>query len=104
MKLPTGWRFFSTLLDVGKITICGEESFGTGSDHDPEKDDLWLMLFWLSTLPAERCSVANLMEHHGPPTGATTTPVRGWSRRQWQSYMGGTVGPIAPTGRPGLGR
>ena len=60
---PTGWKFFGTLLDAGKITIYGEESFGNGSDHAPE-EDLWVVLFWLSTLTAERCSVATLMERH----------------------------------------
>ena len=60
---PTGWKFFGTLLDAGKITIYGEESFGSGSDHAPE-DDLWVVLFRLSTLAAERCSVATLMERH----------------------------------------
>ena len=63
-ETPTGWKFFGTLLDAGKITICGEESFGTGSDHVREKDGLWAVLFWLSILAVERCSVATLMERH----------------------------------------
>ncbi len=63
-ETPTGWKFFGTLLDAGKITLCGEESFGTGSDHVREKDGLWAVLFWLSILAAERCSVATLMERH----------------------------------------
>ena len=61
---PTGWTFFGTLLDAGRITVCGEESFGTGSDHVREKDGLWAVLFWLSILAAERRSVATLMERH----------------------------------------
>jgi len=63
-ETPTGWKFFGNLLDGGKITICGEESFGTGSDHVREKDGLWAVLFWLSILAIERCSVATLMERH----------------------------------------
>ncbi|MDE0646684.1 MAG: alpha-D-glucose phosphate-specific phosphoglucomutase [Cyanobacteria bacterium MAG IRC4_bin_6] len=63
-ETPTGWKFFGTLLDAGRITVCGEESFGTGSDHVREKDGLWAVLFWLSILAAERCSVATLMGRH----------------------------------------
>lgn len=47
-EVPTGWKFFGNLLDAGKISICGEESFGTGSDHIREKDGLWAVLAWLS--------------------------------------------------------
>ena len=46
-ETPTGWKFFGNLLDAGKITLCGEESFGTGSNHVREKDGLWAVLFWL---------------------------------------------------------
>ncbi|MCU0807008.1 MAG: alpha-D-glucose phosphate-specific phosphoglucomutase, partial [Candidatus Contendobacter sp.] len=46
-ETPTGWKFFGNLLDAGKITLCGEESFGTGSDHVREKDGVWAVLFWL---------------------------------------------------------
>ena len=63
-ETPTGWKFFGNLLDAGKITVCGEESFGTGSNHVREKDGLWAVLFWLSILAAERCSVATLMKRH----------------------------------------
>ena len=63
-ETPTGWKFFGTLLDAGKITICGEESFGTGSNHVREKDGLWAVLFWLSILAAEQCSVSSLMKRH----------------------------------------
>ena len=52
-RRPTGWKFFGNLLDAGRITLCGEESFGTGSDHVREKDGLWAVLFWLNIL-AER--------------------------------------------------
>lgn len=49
-EVPTGWKFFGNLLDAGKITLCGEESFGTGSFHIREKDGLWAVLCWLSIL------------------------------------------------------
>ena len=46
-ETPTGWKFFGNLLDSGKIHICGEESFGTGSSHVREKDGVWAVLCWL---------------------------------------------------------
>ena len=49
-ETPTGWKFFGNLMDAGKLSICGEESFGTGSDHIREKDGLWAILAWLSIL------------------------------------------------------
>ena len=63
-ETPTGWKFFGNLLDAGKITICGEESFGTGSNHIREKDGLWAVLFWLSILAKRQCSVADVMSDH----------------------------------------
>ncbi len=56
-ETPTGWKFFGNLMDAGKITLCGEESFGTGSDHVREKDGLWAVLFWLNVI-AERAQPA----------------------------------------------
>lgn len=44
---PTGWKYFGSLLDAGRIGLCGEESFGTGSDHVREKDGVWAALCWL---------------------------------------------------------
>lgn len=49
-EVPTGWKFFGNLMDAGKCSLCGEESFGTGSDHVREKDGLWAVLAWLSIL------------------------------------------------------
>ncbi|KAF8008640.1 hypothetical protein BT93_K2336 [Corymbia citriodora subsp. variegata] len=49
-EVPTGWKFFGNLMDAGKLSICGEESFGTGSDHIREKDGIWAVLAWLSIL------------------------------------------------------
>jgi phosphoglucomutase len=63
-ETPTGWKFFGNLMDAGKVTLCGEESFGTGSDHIREKDGLWAVLFWLNILAARKQPVeAILMEH-----------------------------------------
>ncbi len=63
-ETPTGWKFFGNLMDAGKCTICGEESFGTGSDHVREKDGLWAVLSWLSILAAARQSVSQIVEAH----------------------------------------
>ena len=63
-ETPTGWKFFGNLLDAGRITLCGEESFGTGSNHIREKDGLWAVLFWLQILAQRRCSVAEVMATH----------------------------------------
>lgn len=63
-ETPTGWKFFGNLLDARKITLCGEESFGTGSDHVREKDGLWAVLFWLNLLAARRQPVAQIVREH----------------------------------------
>ncbi len=60
-ETPTGWKFFGNLLDAGKVTLCGEESAGTGSDHVREKDGLWAVLLWLNILAETKQSVAGLM-------------------------------------------
>ncbi len=63
-ETPTGWKFFGNLLDAGKATLCGEESFGTGSDHVREKDGLWAILLWLNILAVRRESVAAILASH----------------------------------------
>ncbi len=63
-ETPTGWKFFGNLLDAGKVTLCGEESYGTGSDHVREKDGLWAVLFWLNILAATGQSVEALVRAH----------------------------------------
>ncbi len=63
-ETPTGWKFFGNLLDAGRITLCGEESFGTGSDHVREKDGLWAVLFWLNLLATRRQSVGEIVREH----------------------------------------
>jgi phosphoglucomutase len=61
---PTGWKFFANLLDAGRITLCGEESAGTGSDHVREKDGLWAVLLWLDVLAARRVPADRLVREH----------------------------------------
>lgn len=63
-ETPTGWKFFGNLLDAGKVTLCGEESFGTGSDHVREKDGLWAVLFWLNILAVRKESVEAILHAH----------------------------------------
>ncbi len=63
-ETPTGWKFFGNLLDANKITICGEESFGTGSNHVREKDGLWAVLFWLNILAVRQQSVEQIVREH----------------------------------------
>ena len=63
-ETPTGWKFFGNLLDAGLATVCGEESFGTGSNHVREKDGLWAVLMWLNILAARRMSVAEIVAEH----------------------------------------
>jgi phosphoglucomutase len=63
-ETPTGWKFFGSLLDDGRITLCGEESFGTGSDHVREKDGLWAVLVWLNVIAARGESVEAIVRDH----------------------------------------
>lgn len=68
-ETPTGWKFFGNLLDAGKATLCGEESYGTGSNHVREKDGLWAVLFWLNLVAVTGQSVEQLVrgvwQEHG---------------------------------------
>ncbi len=63
-ETPTGWKFFGNLMDAGKVTLCGEESFGTGSSHVREKDGLWAVLFWLNILAKRHLSVEQILIKH----------------------------------------
>ncbi|NOY71447.1 MAG: alpha-D-glucose phosphate-specific phosphoglucomutase [Gammaproteobacteria bacterium] len=63
-ETPTGWKFFGNLLDADKVTLCGEESFGTGSNHIREKDGLWAVLFWLNILAERQESVEQIVTSH----------------------------------------
>ena len=63
-ETPTGWKFFGNLLDAGMVTICGEESAGTGSDHVREMDGLWAVLLWLNILAVRKESAKAIAEAH----------------------------------------
>ena len=63
-ETPTGWKFFGNLLDADKISLCGEESFGTGSNHIREKDGIWAVLFWLNLLAIKKQSVEAIVTNH----------------------------------------
>ncbi|OCT84838.1 hypothetical protein XELAEV_18022995mg [Xenopus laevis] len=63
-ETPTGWKFFGNLMDANKLSLCGEESFGTGSDHIREKDGLWAVLAWLSIIATRKQSVEEILKDH----------------------------------------
>ncbi|MCV2878367.1 alpha-D-glucose phosphate-specific phosphoglucomutase [Sedimentimonas flavescens] len=63
-ETPTGWKFFGNLMDAGRVSLCGEESFGTGSDHVREKDGLWAVLMWLNIIAARGQGVAEILAEH----------------------------------------
>jgi phosphoglucomutase len=71
-ETPTGWKFFGNLLDAGKVTICGEESAGTGSDHVREKDGIWAVLAWLNIIAAREASACR---DHAGALGAVRPPL-----------------------------
>ena len=63
-ETPTGWKYFGNLLDAGRITLCGEESFGSGSDHIREKDGIWAVLFWLILVAVKQQTVEEITRAH----------------------------------------
>jgi phosphoglucomutase len=63
-ETPTGWKFFGNLLDAGRVTICGEESAGTGSPHVREKDGLWAVLLWLDIVASRGEPIAQILRDH----------------------------------------
>ena len=63
-ETPTGWKFFGNLMDADKVTLCGEESFGTGSNHVREKDGLWAVLCWLNIIAAKKQGVEDIVKRH----------------------------------------
>jgi phosphoglucomutase len=63
-EVPTGWKYFGNLMDAGKLSLCGEESFGTGSDHVREKDGIWAFLAWLQILAEKKTSVQQIVTAH----------------------------------------
>ncbi|MGY0194895.1 alpha-D-glucose phosphate-specific phosphoglucomutase [Leptothrix sp. BB-4] len=78
-ETPTGWKFFGNLLDAGQATLCGEESYGTGSNHVREKDGLWAVLFWLNLLASTGQSVEQLVRSHWARFGRNY-----YSRHDWE--------------------
>jgi phosphoglucomutase len=86
-ETPTGWKFFGNLLDAGRATLCGEESFGTGSDHVREKDGLWAVLLWLNILAVRRESVADILAAHWRQYGRTY-----YSRHDFEALDAGKAG------------
>lgn len=79
-ETPTGWKFFGNLMDAGKVSLCGEESFGTGSDHVREKDGLWAVLFWLNILAIKKASVQEVLMEHWDEFGRNV-----YSRHDYES-------------------
>ena len=79
-ETPTGWKFFGNLLDAGLATLCGEESYGTGSNHVREKDGLWAVLFWLNLQAATGLSVEALVRRHWARFGRHY-----YSRHDWEA-------------------
>ncbi len=79
-ETPTGWKFFGNLMDAGKVTLCGEESFGTSSSHVREKDGLWAVLFWLNILAKRREPVEQIMREHWARFGRNV-----YSRHDYES-------------------
>jgi phosphoglucomutase len=109
-ETPTGWKFFGTLLDAGRATLCGEESYGTGSNHVREKDGLWAVLFWLNLLAATGQSVEQLVRAHWARFGRHI-----YSRHDWEgiateradalmSEIRARLPQLAGAEVPGLGR
>lgn len=89
-ETPTGWKFFGNLLDAGKITLCGEESFGTGSDHVREKDGIWAVMCWLNILAERKQSVAEIVKAHWAEYGRsyyTRHDYEGLSNEQGAAIM-----------------
>jgi len=79
-ETPTGWKFFGNLMDAGKVTLCGEESFGTSSSHVREKDGLWAVLFWLNILAKKTMGVEAILMAHWAEFGRNV-----YSRHDYES-------------------
>jgi phosphoglucomutase len=79
-ETPTGWKFFGNLMDADKVTLCGEESFGTGSNHVREKDGLWAVLCWLNIVAAKKQSVESIVKAHWAEYGRNV-----YSRHDYES-------------------
>lgn len=88
-ETPTGWKFFCNLLDAGKATICGEESFGTGSDHTREKDGLWAVLAWLNILAETGKDVQAIAGSHWSDFGRHY-----YARHDYEALPGADAGAV----------
>jgi phosphoglucomutase len=97
-ETPTGWKFFGSLLDAGMVSLCGEESFGTGSDHVREKDGLWAVLFWLNVLAATGKSVEQIVREHWKSFGRTF-----YSRHDYEGLETDSATALMDHLRQGLG-
>lgn len=96
-ETPTGWKFFGNLMDAGLCTLCGEESFGTGSNHLREKDGLWAVLCWLSILASTRKSVSENMQDHWKRYGRSY-----YQRHDYEGLDSGKAGAMIDELRNGL--
>jgi phosphoglucomutase len=97
-ETPTGWKFFGNLLDAGKATLCGEESFGTGSNHVREKDGLWAVLFWLNILAVRKQSVEEIVKDHWATYGRNI-----YSRHDYEEVASDRANDLMDTLRGKLG-
>jgi len=97
-ETPTGWKFFGNLLDATKITLCGEESFGTGSDHVREKDGLWAVLFWLNLVAIKQQPVDRIVRDHWRRFGRNY-----YTRHDYEGVDGAAAGELISTLRYRLG-
>ncbi len=88
-ETPTGWKFFGNLLDAGQCTLCGEESFGTGSDHVREKDGLWAVLFWMNIIAERHQSVEEIVTGHWKSYGRNV-----YSRHDYEAIDATIAGDI----------
>lgn len=96
-ETPTGWKFFGNLLDAGRVTLCGEESFGTGSDHVREKDGLWTVLLWLNICAVRRMSVEGLLRELWNDHGRTF-----YSRHDYEAVPAGPANELVQRLRDNL--
>jgi phosphoglucomutase len=97
-ETPTGWKFFGNLLDAGRITLCGEESAGTGSDHVREKDGVWAVLMWLNILAERKMPVAELLRAHWAEYGRNY-----YSRHDYEAVETAKAEAVMDRVRAGLG-
>ena len=96
-ETPTGWKFFGNLLDAGMVTICGEESAGTGSDHVREKDGLWAVLLWLNILAERGASVGAIVQDHWRRFGRNY-----YRRHDYENIASGDANALVAALRNGL--